>query len=225
MKPCKLPGRAVLRYFTLAALFAAAVLSSCKRDPYTYALISTNYGDIKVMLYNSTPKHRDNFIKLAREGFYDSLLFHRIIPNFMIQGGDPDSRTATPDQILGMGDVGYTIEPEIGAPHLRGTLAAAQKRDSNKRSSGCQFFIVTGDKVTNDILDNFERQKGIRYNPEQRQLYTEIGGAPWLDNDFTVFGEVVKGMEVVDKIAQAPVSLRDRPKEDIVIKNIRILKR
>lgn len=211
-------------WFSLLLFSAVLTLSTCKRDPYTYARIDTNYGSIKIMLYNSTPKHRDNFIKLAESGFYDNLLFHRIVENFVIQGGDPDSKEATPDQILGAGDVPYQLVPEIGAPHLRGAVAAAQKNNPQKLSSGCQFYIVVGDTVTFEQLDLMEHQKNIRYNDAQRKLYQEIGGVPWLDNDYTVFGEVVKGMDVVDKISKAKQGLRQRPLEDIVITSIKIIR-
>jgi len=200
-------------------LFVAA----CHKDPYTYARIDTNYGSIKIMLYNSTPKHRDNFIRLAESHFYDNLLFHRIVENFVIQGGDPDSRHADPSQILGAGDMPYKIVPEIGAPHLRGAVAAAQKSNPQKLSSGCQFYIVVGDSVTFQQLDIIEQTKNIRYNDAQRKLYQEIGGTPFLDNDYTVFGEVVDGMDVVDKISQAKVGLRERPQEDIIITRVKII--
>lgn len=204
--------------------FLLLTLATCQRDPYTYARIDTNYGTIKIMLYNSTPKHRDNFIRLAESGFYDSLLFHRIVPNFVIQGGDPDSRNADPNQILGAGDMPYKVVPEIGAPHLRGAVAAAQKSNPQKLSSGSQFYIVVGDTVTLQQLDLIEQTKGIRYNDAQRNLYQEIGGTPFLDNDYTVFGEVVKGMDIVDKISKAKVGLRERPVEDIVITHVKIIR-
>lgn len=191
------------------------VLSSCNQDDATYAEISTNFGTMKVMLYNSTPKHRDNFIKLAKEGFYDGLLFHRVINGFMIQGGDPDSRNASPGQQLGMGGPGYLIDAEIGSPHLKGTLAAAQAPNPQKRSSGSQFYLVQGQPMTDEALNEMERRKNIVYSPAQRQLYKEIGGTPFLDNDYTVFGEVVEGLEVIDKIANVPTGDGDRPVEDV----------
>ncbi|MEZ5042669.1 MAG: peptidylprolyl isomerase [Saprospiraceae bacterium] len=192
-----------------------AVLSSCNQDDATYAEISTNFGTMKVMLYNSTPKHRDNFIKLAKEGYYDGLLFHRVINGFMIQGGDPDSRNASPGQQLGMGGPGYLIDAEIGAPHLKGTLAAAQAPNPQKRSSGSQFYLVQGQPMTDEALNEMERRKNIVYSPAQRQLYKEIGGTPFLDNDYTVFGEVIEGLEVIDKIANVPTGDGDRPVEDV----------
>ena len=204
----------------------ALILSACQKghkDGYTYAMIETEYGNMKVMLYNSTPEHRDNFIKLANEHFYDGLLFHRVKNAFMIQGGDPDSRNAPPGKRLGMGGPGYDLPPEIGAPHLKGTLAAARTPNPQKRSSGSQFYIVQGVPITDDYLDQIEKQKGIKYNPEQRKLYKELGGTPFLDGDYTVYGEVVEGIEVIDKIAAVKTDQSDRPVKDIPMK-VRILK-
>lgn len=215
-----------LRKGLFTALMGIALwLHSCQSDPHTYAVIETDYGNIEVKLYNTTPKHRDNFIKLAREGFYDSLLFHRVIPEFMIQGGDPDSKHAAPGQVLGQGGPGYTLEPEIGAPHFRGALAAARLPDQvnpEKRSSGSQFYIVVGRKWTDAELDAIEQQNNITYNEVQRQMYKEKGGTPFLDGNYTVFGEVVKGMEVVDRIATAARDKANRPLQDIRIKQVRI---
>ncbi len=205
------------------SLISLLFLGACNTDKTTYALIETEYGDMKVMLYNSTPKHRDNFIKLVKEGYYDDLLFHRVIRGFMIQGGDPDSRNAAPGAPLGMGGPGYEIDAEIGAPHLKGALAAARNQNPAKRSSGSQFYIVQGQPVDDNSLSSLEQQKGIRYNPEQRKLYREIGGAPFLDGDYTVFGEVVEGLEVIDKIAAVPTVPGDRPMQDMKMK-IRIVR-
>lgn len=193
----------------------AALLTACSKDDHTYAEITTDFGTMKVMLYNTTPKHRDNFIKLAKEGYYDGLLFHRVINGFMIQGGDPDSKNAGPGQQLGMGGPGYQVDPEIGAPHLKGALAAAQAPNPQKRSSGSQFYIVQGQPLTDDALNAMENRKGIKYSEAQRQLYKEIGGTPFLDNDYTVFGEIVEGMEIIDKIATVPTGDADRPVEDV----------
>ncbi|RMG81730.1 MAG: peptidylprolyl isomerase, partial [Bacteroidetes bacterium] len=194
-----------------------------QKDPHTYLEIETSHGTFKVMLYNSTPKHKENFIKLANEGFYEGTLFHRVMKNFMIQGGDPDSKTAVPGQRLGMGGPGYKIDAEIGAPHLRGALAAARDGNPDMKSSGSQFYVVQGKKWSDQQLDQVEKQKGLKYNPEQRKLYKEIGGAPFLDGEYTVFGEVVEGMEVVDKIAEEPVDQFNRPLKDVVIKHVRVV--
>lgn len=203
----------ILILFVVAFLF-----QSCEKDPHTYALIETSFGDVTVRLYNSTPEHRDNFIRLAESDFYDGLLFHRIIPNFMIQGGDPNSKNASASQQLGMGGPGYTVEAEIGAIHLKGALAAARNQNPEKRSSGSQFYIVHGSEQTEESLNMIEEMKNIKYTPEQRQLYLEKGGTPNLDMDYTVFGEVVSGIEVVDRIARVPTGPNDRPTENITMK-------
>lgn len=192
--------------------------SACNREKTAYVLIETEFGNMKAMLYNSTPKHRDNFLKLAGEGYYNDLLFHRVIRGFMVQGGDPDSRNAAPGAMLGMGGPGYTIDAEIGAPHLKGVLAAARDMNPAKASSGSQFYIVQGQPVDDATLAGLEQQKGFTYNPTQRQLYKEIGGAPFLDGDYTVFGEVVEGIEVIDKIAAVPTGTADRPIADVKMK-------
>ncbi|TVQ45064.1 MAG: peptidylprolyl isomerase [Saprospirales bacterium] len=192
-----------------------SLLVSCQQDTSTYAKIETSYGDIIVRLYDSTPLHRDNFIKLANDGFYDGLLFHRIINGFMIQGGDPNSKNATADQFLGAGGPGYTIEAEIGAIHLKGALAAARTQNPEKRSSGSQFYIVHGTQQTEENLRTIEQMKGIRYTEEQIALYIENGGTPNLDMDYTVFGEVVSGIEVIDRIAAVQTGPNDRPVEDV----------
>jgi len=204
--------------FVFILFVFAIIMPSCNEDPYTYALIETDFGTMKAKLYNSTPNHRDNFIKLAEEGYYDDLLFHRILPNFMIQGGDPDSRNAAPGQMLGLGGPDYLIDPEIGAPHKRGALAAAQKPNLEKKSSGSQFYIVQGQKWDDASLNRIEQQYNITFSEEDRQMYKEIGGAPFLDGSYTVFGEVVEGLEVIDKIATQRRGNNDRPVEDIKMK-------
>ncbi len=204
------------------ALVLMLGFSSCQQDDFTHAEISTDFGTIEVILYNSTPNHRDNFIKLANEGFYDDLLFHRVVNGFMIQGGDPDSKNAAPGQSLGRGGPGYKIDAEIGAPHLRGALAAARDGNPLKQSSGSQFYIVQGRPVKEEALDQMEAQKNIKYSPEQRQVYKEEGGSPFLDGEYTVFGEVISGMEVVDQIAGMNTDPNNRPNEDVRMK-VRIL--
>ena len=189
------------------------VLSSC--DDASYVTISTEYGDMTVLLYDFTPKHKENFLKLVEEEYYDDLLFHRIISGFMIQGGDPDSKEAQPGQRLGGGGQGYRVDAEIGSPHFRGTLAAARDGNPEKASSGSQFYIVHGSPVTDAMLDQIEQRQQIQYSEAQRQLYKEIGGTPQLDNLYTVFGEVVSGMDVVDKIAAEQKDQYDRPIKDV----------
>ncbi len=190
--------------------------------------LETDFGAMIIQLYDATPRHQDNFIKLAEEGFFDSLLFHRVIQNFMIQGGDPESKKAAPGQALGSGGPGYTVEAEFvdSLIHLRGALAAARTGDAvnpQKRSSGSQFYIVQGQKMTEDMLNRIEAQKGIRYSKEQREAYMEMGGTPFLDREYTVFGRVVEGLDVLDKIAGVQTDGRDRPVEDVRMK-IRLIR-
>jgi len=210
-------------FFNTGIVFAVllTILSACQKEE-TKALITTEYGDITILLYDSTPKHRDNFIKLANEGFYDSLLFHRVIDQFMIQGGDPDSKNAPEGQLLGTGGPGYQIDAEIGSPHLYGAVSAARNVNQAKRSSGSQFFIVTGTIQDNNELNLYEQRKKIKYNEEQRKIYTGKGGYPALDMEYTVFGEVVSGMDVVEKIAKLQKDENDRPLKDVRMK-IKIL--
>lgn len=191
------------------------LMAGCGKEKEHQAVITTEYGEIKVLLYNSTPKHRDNFIKLVNEGFYEGLLFHRIIDLFMIQGGDPASLTTPSTGMLGNGGPGYEIDAEIGAPHLRGALAAARTPNHEKRSSGSQFYIVVGTKISESILSEFEMSKKITYNEEQKRRYLTEGGTPSLDMEYTVFGEVISGMDVVDKIAKLEKDQRDRPVKDV----------
>ena len=188
----------------------------------TKVLLKTTLGDITIALYNDTPAHRDNFHKLVNDKFYDGVLFHRIIKGFMIQGGDPDSKTAKAGQRLGSGDVGYTIPAEFVPAHFhkRGAVCAARMGDNvnpQKASSGCQFYIVDGTVYDNDKLNMIAQRTGKTFTPEQIQAYTTVGGAPFLDGDYTVFGEVISGMDVVDKIAAQQKDGSDRPLEDIKI--------
>ena len=191
-------------------------------EKMTQVLLKTTFGDIVIALYNDTPQHKANFEKLVSEKFYDGVLFHRIIKGFMIQGGDPDSKTAKPGQRLGSGDVGYTIPAEFVPAHFhkRGAVCAARMGDNvnpQKASSGCQFYIVDGTVYDNNKLDMLAMRTGKTFTPEQYQAYTTDGGAPFLDGDYTVFGEVVRGMTVVDKIAAQQKDGADRPLEDIKI--------
>ncbi len=173
----------------------------------TLVLIKTSYGDITAKLYNDTPKHRDNFIKNIKEGWYTDSPFHRIIKGFMIQGGgNKDGRQ----------DPGYTVEAEFRANHLhkKGALAAARTPDQinpEKASSGCQFYIVQGSVLTEEVLTSYEQRYNTKFTPEQRKTYTTVGGAPWLDGGYTVFGEVVSGFDVIDKIAAVPTAPGDKP--------------
>lgn len=205
--------------FFFLGICLLSLISSCGGgDGFTYAEIETEYGTMKVKLYNTTPQHRDNFIKLAKEGFYDDLLFHRVINGFMIQGGDPESKDAPAGKRLGSGGPGYQIPAEIGGLHIKGALAAARNNNPQKKSSGCQFYVVQGKPISDQQLKSFESNKGVTYSEEQKQLYKTLGGTPQLDNDYTVFGEVVEGIEVVDKIAKVPTAPGDRPIEDVKMK-------
>lgn len=186
-------------------------------------LIETSLGNMEVLLYDNTPKHRDNFIKLAEEGFYDSLLFHRVIQGFMVQGGDPQSKGADASKSLGSGGPGYQIDAEFNEEnlHFKGALSAARMGDQvnpEKKSSGSQFYIVQGTPVSPDMLERIEMQKGIHYSPDQRKIYQTEGGTPFLDMDYTVFGRVTKGLDVIDKIAAVRTLPGDRPAEDVWMK-------
>lgn len=186
-----------------------------------YIRISTTKGECIIKLYNETPLHRDNFIKLAKEGYYNGTLFHRVIKAFMIQGGDPDSKNAKPDSLLGNGGPKYTIPAEFRDSlfHKKGVLAAAREGDNTnpqKASSGSQFYIVQG-KVFTDSMLNVLEEKRLKFKIPtwQREVYKTIGGVPHLDRSYTVYGEVVKGLEMVDQIAEAVTDKNNRPKEDI----------
>jgi len=197
-----------------------ALISSCGNQP-AYVLIETEYGNMKVLLYDQTPIHKENFLKLAGEGFYDDLLFHRVMRNFMIQGGDPNSRGAAPGAPLGGGGPGYELTAEIGSPHFKGALAAARTPDRGnpeKKSSGSQFYIVQGNPLNDNQLNQWEQRKGIKYTEAQRTIYKEVGGRPDLDMEYTVFGEVVEGLDVIDKIAVVEGDRANRPAKDIKMK-------
>jgi peptidyl-prolyl cis-trans isomerase B (cyclophilin B) len=189
--------------------------------------VTTPYGTMIILLYDQTPKHRDNFIKLAKAHFYDSILFHRVINTFMIQGGDPTTKLAQPGTALGEGENGYTIpaELQLNLFHIKGALAAARDDNPAKASSGCQFYIVQGKKWTDTELDNLEKNRlGRKIPMDQREIYKKEGGTPQLDQNYTVFGQVIKGMEVIDKIATLKTDKNDRPLTDVPMK-IRLIHR
>lgn len=227
-----------VKKMTFLLLFFATVIScqSQKTNNQTndaqkkyYVQIETSYGNMTVELFNETPKHRDNFIKLVNEGFYDDLLFHRVINNFMIQGGDPNSRNAKPGQMLGNGTLGYTIPAEFvpGLIHRKGALAAARQGDAvnpTKASSSCQFYIVQGNVWPLDRLQMMANQMGRTLDQRQIEAYTTVGGTPHLDYDYTVFGQVIEGLDVIDKIAAVKCDRGDRPVEDVKMK-IKVIKR
>lgn len=268
----------------ILACSAVACKSGQKKDgnmeKETVLKIETSMGDIKVKLYNETPKHRDNFIKLAKDGTYNGTLFHRVIKDFMVQAGDPESKNAPKGKMLGSGDVGYTVPAEFVYPkyfHKKGALSAARQGDEvnpKKESSGCQFYIVTGKVFNDSTLLNMEQQKNqnkvteafnalaqkhmkeiykmrkandqdglyalqdtlfiqaeaeaakqpdFHFTPEQIKAYTTVGSTPHLDGEYTVFGEVVEGMDIVDKIQQVKTDRSDRPEEDVKIINVSVI--
>jgi peptidyl-prolyl cis-trans isomerase B (cyclophilin B) len=191
-------------------------------DPPTKCLIeiSTDYGVMTAELYDATPQHRDNFLKLAEEGYYNGLLFHRVIEGFMIQGGDPNSKNAAAGAPLGSGGPGYTVPAEFvdSLIHIKGAIAAARTGDAvnpEKRSSGSQFYIVQGSPIDNATLTMWERRKGVNYTEEQKKEYMTKGGTPALDHDYTVFGHLISGFDVLDKIAAVEKDARDRPTKDV----------
>lgn len=271
-------------FFSILIVFLTSFVS-ISQEKEARVLIETDLGNIVVKLYNETPLHRDNFLKLVDDKFYDGTLFHRVIYSFMIQGGDPQSKSAEPGQMLGNGGTGYTIPAEFNPNlfHKKGALCAARQGDNvnpKKESSGCQFYIVQGKQYTEDNLKQFENRKDreqknmifrectskpeyqefanswnnaqqnkdqgkldslinvitpeidslfeksedkFRFTPEQIEAYSTVGGTPHLDGGYTVFGEVVDGLDVIDKIAQLTTDNRDRPNRDITIK-MKILK-
>jgi peptidyl-prolyl cis-trans isomerase B (cyclophilin B) len=191
-------------------------------------VLSTIYGDMTIMLYDDTPLHKENFLKLVEESYYDSLLFHRVISGFMIQGGDPNSKNAPANTRLGNGGPGYTIPAEFNANHIhkKGALSAARQGDAvnpEKESSGSQFYIVQGKPLEATSLSrtNEHRAKNninyVPYTEEQIEIYSTIGGTPHLDGEYTVFGEVIDGLNVIDSIAAMPVDRANRPYTDIVM--------
>ena len=189
----------------------------------------TSMGTMLLELSDETPAHRDNYIKLSEDGYYEGLLFHRVIDGFMVQGGDPKSKDSKPNARLGTGGPGYTIEAEIkdSLIHIKGALAAARQGDQvnpEMRSSGSQFYIVHGKPVPKEQMQQREKRSGKIYSPNQKQLYIDIGGTPILDDKYTVFGHVVKGLEVIDLIASAKKDQADRPLDDIKILKINVIK-
>lgn len=266
----------------LIGLILITQLMAQSQEARKKAMIKTNYGNMMVELYNETPQHRDNFVKLIEDGFYDSLQFHRIIKNFMIQGGDPGSKESKGDQPLGSGGPGYTIEAEINGQfiHKKGALSAARQGDQvnpDRRSSGSQFYVVQGQPTPAEQLTQFEMRCGqdvaqqryrvffmapenkdylnryqlaanaqdqaamqeimaevqpiidathgagnFAYTEEQKKVYAETGGAPHLDMQYTVFGEVIQGLEIIDSIAAVPTKPGDMPM-DPVIMNIEMI--
>ncbi len=202
-------------------LFASLFIIACGGEQNRKVQIQTEYGNMTVELFNTTPLHRDNFVKLVKEGFYDDLLFHRVMNNFMIQGGDPDSRGAEPGRGLGSGGPGYRIKAEIGEKHFKGRLSAARTPDGvnpERESSGSQFFVVDGNITNENMLNQTAAKEGFTYTEQEKEIYRTVGGAAFLDGQYTVFGQVVEGLEVIDKIAVVQTDSRDRPVKDVKMK-------
>lgn len=218
----------LIKLFLLAALVATGCSQSQKK---VAVLMQTTMGDVCLELCDETPQHRDNFVKLVSEGYFDGVLFHRVIENFMIQGGDPDSRTAQPGQFLGDGGPDYTIPAEFRYPalfHKRGALAAAREGDAvnpEMASSGSQFYIVWGKVFTDEELDKMQERihNRVQFEGEVRETYKTLGGTPHLDGAYTVFGYVTEGLEVVEAIQKVATDENDRPTEDVRIISATIL--
>lgn len=213
----------ILSISILSLLFAGICFSQS-----TKVIIETSKGTITVMLYDETPIHRDNFIQLAKSDFYEGVLFHRVINTFMIQAGDPESKNATSEKALGNGGPGYTLPAEIVPKyfHKKGALSAARTGDQTnpqRRSSGSQFYIVQGKSYTDMQLESMEKQMFTTFTDAQRDTYATIGGVPHLDAQYTVFGEVTEGLEIIDIIAAVETGKNDRPVEDVRIIKMTVL--
>jgi cyclophilin family peptidyl-prolyl cis-trans isomerase len=204
--------------------------SSCSaQTPVNTILMETSMGSITFILYAETPMHSENFVKLTNEGYFNGMLFHRVISEFMIQTGDPNTKN-TPDQQAGEPGPGYTIPGEFHPElyHKKGALGAARQGDQfnpNKESSGSQFYIVQGKTLSDADLNTLEaRGAHIKFTPAQREIYKTIGGTPHLDYSYSVFGEVIEGIDIVDKIASVPTAQLNRPVEDVKIIKVTVLK-
>ena len=204
-------------------------LTSSAQTSTTEVLLETTEGNIRIALYDETPLHRDNFLKLTKMHVYDSLLFHRVIKDFMIQSGDPNSKNAKPGQLLGTGDFDYTQEPEFRLPqifHRRGCVAMAREPDvvnPEMRSSACQFYIVWGKRFSSADIEKAQERLDtlthgrVKLTPEMIKAYKYVGGTPHLDGQYTVFGEVTEGLNIVERIQKAETDDSDRPFEDFRI--------
>lgn len=205
----------------ILVVFVAFMFATCGGDKIRKVEVQTEFGNMKIELFNTTALHRDNFIKLVKEGFYDDLLFHRVMQNFMIQGGDPNSKDSPAGARLGTGGPGYTIPQEIKYHHFKGRLSAARQPDSvnpEKASSGSQFYIVQGTPASAARLDAMGSTKGITYTEQDKAIYSSAGGRPDLDGEYTVFGQVTEGLEVIDKIAAVQVDSANRPLKNVKMK-------
>ncbi len=229
----------------LTVTFTLLMLLICtdnfaKKTTYYYVTLKTTSGEITLRLYNETPLHRDNFIKLAKSGFFNGIIFHRVIDNFMIQSGDPDSKAREKGKLYGDGGPGYDLPAEIipGIYHKKGVLAAAREGDNvnpERKSSGSQFYIVKGKVFNDETLKTVEERINSRnaannikkthtIPDEWREIYKTVGGTPHLDTQYTVFGELLSGSEVVERISATKTDKNDRPLEDIVILSVKVKK-
>ena len=205
------------KLITLLAFITLTLVAQAQRKDYVVTL-TTNKGTAHIVLYDETPLHKANFLKLVNEKFYDSLMFHRVIEKFMIQGGDPNSKNAKPGARLGNGGGNMEKIPFEYSPeriHKRGALAAARDNNPEKKSSACQFYIVQGRKFADEELTKNEKNNSLTYTADQRATYMTTGGTPFLDNKYTVFGEVVDNLKLIDDIATVQKDEADRPVEDI----------
>lgn len=219
--PSKASKNAAPKRISTKRATTTKVVPTTKVDGSIKVKITTDSGVIVVKLSDSTPLHRDNFVKLVQQGFYDSLLFHRVIGEFMIQGGDPQSKNAPAGSMLGMGGGDMARIPAEFKPslfHKKGALAAARDGNPERASSACQFYIVQGKKYSDQDLNMMELQSGRKFSPAERLAYKTIGGTPFLDQNYTVFGEVISGMEVIDKIAAVAKDGNNRPLGDVHMK-------
>lgn len=224
MKTIKLFAFILLTFSFVSNIYA----QDMNNQKDTKVLIKTTMGDMTAILYAGTPYHSENFIKLINENYYDGLLFHRVIEEFMVQGGDPNSKDAPAGKQLGNGGPGYTIPAEITPKyyHKKGALSAARTGDQGnptRRSSGSQFYVVTGKVYTDAELDQFEKRMFTEFTEEQREAYKTVGGTPFLDGQYTVFGEVIEGVDVAVAISKVPKDGSDRPKEDVKIISMQII--
>ncbi|MDO4722610.1 peptidylprolyl isomerase [Porphyromonas circumdentaria] len=218
-----------LSLLLMASAAWAQLKAPCTEEAKTFVKVETNKGDFVVALYEGTPQHRDNFVRWVQEKAYERTIFHRVIHRFMIQGGNLMTRDATPQMDVSIDTISRMLPAEIDVArffHKRGALCAAREGDDvnpEKASSSTQFYIVTGTYFTDIDLDEMERNKGLKYTPEQREAYKMYGGTPHLDQDYTVFGEVVQGMEVVEKIQSVKTDPVNRPTKDVIIRRITLV--
>jgi cyclophilin family peptidyl-prolyl cis-trans isomerase len=205
--------------FLFVTLLISTFTFAQKKSKKDYLVtLKTNFGTTHLILFDDTPLHKANFIKLVNQKFYDSLLFHRIIDGFMIQGGDPNSKNAKPNTRLGNGGgnmerIPYEFKPNH--VHVKGALAAARDGNPERKSSACQFYIVQGKKMTDDEITQIGQKKQINYTTKQRAEYMILGGTPRLDSAYTVFGQAIDNLDLIDTIAKQPKDAANRPKSDI----------